>query len=610
MNAHLFCANVLAFSLQMALLIAAGALAASLFRLTDPRPRLLFLQALLVLSLVLPFAWIREPAPAAPVGNVSIRSTVVAVHGAAPSLSFSVTDAIATLLMAGVLIRLGWLALGVLRLHSLRRRAMPAELPWAIIALEQDLGVSCEFYVSGDISGPVTFGLRRPTVLVPPKFLDAGIAEQQAMACHELLHLGRRDWLFTLAEEVVRALFWFHPAIWWLLARIQLAREEVVDHAAIAHTRDREAYLSALLSTAAGMIEADVAPAPLFLARRHLARRVSSIQKGASMSVRRIVSSLAGMVPLLGVAVAIGWQSFPLTAAPQAEPVDSPGVEITQSYKLLHRTGIEYPHGALAAGTQGDVVASVTVDDRGAVADAKIVSGPPELRSVVLRSVLEWHFDPTQDFPADRTFEVAVRFTPPPGGVPAQQVNGNMAITIGAPDLSQAPAALRDQLSAALKPWEGQQIALRQLPDIEAAIRNVDSDLRSNASFDKDGKLVLAPRLSTEPAASSAVPETLAPSGGMRIRVGGNVQATNLVQRVLPVYPPDAKQARIQGKVRFNAVIGTDGHVKELQLVSGHPMLVDAARDAVAQWLYRPTLLNGNPVEVATMIDINFTLAP
>jgi protein TonB len=94
-----------------------------------------------------------------------------------------------------------------------------------------------------------------------------------------------------------------------------------------------------------------------------------------------------------------------------------------------------------------------------------------------------------------------------------------------------------------------------------------------------------------------------------RVRVGGNVQAANLIKKVTPVYPPLAKQARISGQVRFTAIIGKDGTIQNLQLVSGHPLLVAAAQEAVKQWIYKPTLLNGEPVEVITQIDVNFTLS-
>jgi TonB family protein len=93
-----------------------------------------------------------------------------------------------------------------------------------------------------------------------------------------------------------------------------------------------------------------------------------------------------------------------------------------------------------------------------------------------------------------------------------------------------------------------------------------------------------------------------------RIRVGGVIQEANLVRKVDPVYPPLALQARIQGTVRFTAIISREGRVLNVQLVSGHPLLVESARNVVGQWEYRPTLLNGSPVEVVTQIDVNFTL--
>jgi len=95
-----------------------------------------------------------------------------------------------------------------------------------------------------------------------------------------------------------------------------------------------------------------------------------------------------------------------------------------------------------------------------------------------------------------------------------------------------------------------------------------------------------------------------------RIRVGGNVEAANLIKKVAPKYPKEAKKAGIQGTVRFQVIIGKDGHVQSVQLVSGDPALVEAAQDAVQQWVYKPTTFNAQPVEVVTVIDVNFTLRP
>ena len=94
-----------------------------------------------------------------------------------------------------------------------------------------------------------------------------------------------------------------------------------------------------------------------------------------------------------------------------------------------------------------------------------------------------------------------------------------------------------------------------------------------------------------------------------RIRVGGQVESARLIFQPKPEYPPLAKMARIQGTVRLEAIISKDGTIQDLKVVSGHPLLVKSALEAVQRWRYQPTLLNGEPVEVVTEVDVNFTLA-
>jgi protein TonB len=94
-----------------------------------------------------------------------------------------------------------------------------------------------------------------------------------------------------------------------------------------------------------------------------------------------------------------------------------------------------------------------------------------------------------------------------------------------------------------------------------------------------------------------------------RITIGGNVQQAKLKNQPHPVYPPLAKQARISGVVHLAAVISKDGTIQDLKVISGHPLLIPSALEAVKQWVYQPTLLNGEPVEVSTQIDVNFTLS-
>ena len=94
-----------------------------------------------------------------------------------------------------------------------------------------------------------------------------------------------------------------------------------------------------------------------------------------------------------------------------------------------------------------------------------------------------------------------------------------------------------------------------------------------------------------------------------RITVGGAVQKARILRQVQPQYPPLARQARIQGTVKLTAVIDKDGSIQQLEVINGHPLLIPAAMQAVKQWRYKPTLLNGQAVEVVTQIDVNFTLS-
>ncbi len=114
---------------------------------------------------------------------------------------------------------------------------------------------------------------------------------------------------------------------------------------------------------------------------------------------------------------------------------------------------------------------------------------------------------------------------------------------------------------------------------------------------------VLGGMLSSTPV---AIPKAATPQ---RVRVSQGVSQGLLIHKVQPAYPPLARQARIQGIVVLQALIGKDGAIQNLHVVSGHPMLTGAALDAVKQWRYKPYFLNGEPVEVETTINVNFTLA-
>ena len=111
------------------------------------------------------------------------------------------------------------------------------------------------------------------------------------------------------------------------------------------------------------------------------------------------------------------------------------------------------------------------------------------------------------------------------------------------------------------------------------------------------------PRFEVAPVKPEAVKPPEAP-----VLVGGAVQSAKLIKQVVPAYPQPARQLRISGTVHLLGIIAKDGTIQNLQVLSGHPLLRQAALDAVSQWVYRPTVLNGQPVEVEAPIDVIFTL--
>ena len=243
MSSTLVWSNLIAYSLQIGLLVGVAAAAPALLRLRSPRARLAYWHILLAACLLLPL--VRPWRQQAIADTVSVTTTILAIAPAQGPATHTISRTELALLVVsfGALCRLIWLGAGFWKLRRYRRHSQPLamRLPWPSRA---------ELRIAEDISSPVTFGARYPVILLPPQFPDLDARAQDAILRHELLHVERRDWLFTIAEEVVRAIFWFHPAIWWLLGEIQLAREQAVDREVIEMTQAKDEYVDALLAIA------------------------------------------------------------------------------------------------------------------------------------------------------------------------------------------------------------------------------------------------------------------------------------------------------------------------------------------------------------------------
>ena len=385
--------NAITYSLQVLVVIAVGALLPWLFRIHLPRVRLWFWQGLLAVCLLLPFVQPRRIAEI----NFTIdeglmqAGTPVAM---APAKRLPVAETLFGIYAAGLALRGIWLLVGLLRLRRYRQNATERHpAPSTLAAAQERLATFPEIRISSDITSPVTFGLWKPVILLPPSFLDLDERSQEAIAVHELMHVRRRDWVLGISEEIVRSIFWFHPAIWWLLAQIQLTREQVVDRATVEFTCSREQYLEALLAVARTKVRPDLALAPLFLRKRHLARRVAALVKEVRMTKRQMISSLAIVFTLALVTAGVAVFVFPLESyAQESADSQSSGISVdTGGHKLLHGSRVEYPQSAREKRIAGAVVLQLSLNAQGQVFDARVISGPEELRGAALSSALQWH---------------------------------------------------------------------------------------------------------------------------------------------------------------------------------------------------------------------------
>jgi TonB family protein len=640
MIAPLLVDNVLAWAAQAGMLVVVGAVAA--LTLAHPRARLIFWQGILAIALLLPAVEPWHQPPAEDDGAVSIAAStapVIVNHPSAWRFTWR-KEYLLWIIAAGAALRFLWIGAGLARLRRHRLDARMLTTPPVPFSNPR-----VRWFISTSVGGPVTFGFLSPTILLPARVAELPADLREAIAHHELAHVRRRDWLFVLLEESIRSALWFHPAIWFVLSRIQLAREQVVDAEVVGLTRDRVRYLDALVAVAAQRLLPDVAPAPLFLKKRQLAVRVAAVLKETRMSKPRMLLSFTTVCSAALIAARLAVWVFPMQAPAQTAQVspnyrfvteDGPGVVVQPGAKILHRSPVFYPSGVTTTGT---VVVESTVNAKGEVTDARVVSGPDELRNAALSSVLNWHFSPDGGLPP--TVQSSIRFdaaprTAEPSPVAAAPSVAHASKYLKSIDTSALPQELVERVSAALPVHVGDAFGNDDVARVRSALKEVDEHLmfgfkdgtsdvtltvtlrspRSVIQMIPNYRIVnegtpgslseAGPAVSVQTAAAALPPPA---SGVDRIRVGGNVQAMNLTKKVTPTYPALAKQARIQGTVRFTALIGADGNIASLQLVDGHPLLVESATDAVKQWQYRPTLLNGSPAEVVTQIDVNYTLS-
>jgi protein TonB len=328
--------------------------------------------------------------------------------------------------------------------------------------------------------------------------------------------------------------------------------------------------------------ETSLAPVAAFGGRRQLFHRIVMLSKEGVMSSRRLVITCA----VVAAALAAGtWQAvgaFPLTAEPQVVRQEKPGPleqranPITPENPIPRRVNFEapaFPAEAEAAGARGSVTLLITLDELGRVMEARRVE-----------------LDVTTTSPS-----AAMRLTEPSPGEQRFLINGDQ---YGSDRVRAVIDSFEAEATRAVGQW-------RYEPPAKGPISFPVTVHFSAADTRAEQWVAPARRTTYTSGRGGGRGREVAPDGA--IRVGGNIKSPAKVYDVRPVYPDIAKAARVSGVVILEVRVAPDGTVEDAMVLRSIPLLDQAAIDAVRQWRFTPTLLNGQPVPVMLTVTVNFT---
>jgi TonB family protein len=481
--------------------------------------------------------------------------------------------------LVGVVVFLARLNLGLAvarRMRSSVTEPVEEGLREALARLSARMGLrrAVRLVQSAMVEAPTVIGWLRPVVLMPVGCL-AGLstAQMEAILAHELAHIRRHDYLVSVMQSVVEALLFYHPAVWWVSKQMRRERESCCDDVAVQMSGDRVAYARALswleehrVATPEMALGANGGVLTMRIRRLLGLKESAAVSRGVAITL--LVAVVAGAVWYAGaMAGAQSSQTQSSFAAPASAPraiEKASAFEFKQqTHPLLAQSNETAPLAAAAAAQSDGAIAGTIVDPTGALVPRAAVTAVNTDTGV---KTAEWTNN------AGKYFVSGLR--PGPYNVEVY-----------------AKGFLR-QLQEEVQVGAKQQIELDMKLSVGAESTTVSVTGAPVAVVPAEPPF----RLYTEPS-----------NGPQRVSAG--VVAGNLVSKVDPVYPDIAKKAHVQGAVVLQAVIAKDGTVKELRLISGPPMLVVSAIQAVQQWKYKPYLLNGEPTEVETTINVNYTFA-
>ena len=569
------------------------------------------------------------------VAGISDRSSSPSALASATELFNAKLPALLLLWAVGVFALALRLGRGWINVAHLRREATPlVDHPVAASAVRiaHRLGVrqSVRVLASARVLVPAVIGWIRPAILLPAAVLTGMPASHlDAILAHELAHVRRSDFLVNVLQSAAEVLLFYHPAVWWVSRQIRIERELCADDLAVAISGDRITYAAALTSLeslraeplAIAMVSGDDL---LTRVRRLLDPDVTTrprISGGFAMTVAMMLlllsftgtetgtsAAAAATVPQAQAAPAqstppeTATSSVPAkTAAGVAKPTRSASTEAAPNAAPSAR-----PVATSEQTARSQVTGFVRDKDGGVLPGVVVTIGAPgtplespaanrvitNARGVfTFQDVQPGEYELSASLPGFRTNRS--RLNVAPGASPSVVI----ALELG---------SLRETVTVRQAAAPGTP----RPPNAPAQSATHYFDLAK--MYYQTGRLLEAEEMTTKALAlmrsetPPATPAPLADATTGPIRVGGSVNEPKKIRDVKPVYPAIAAAAAVEGTVIIEAVVGVDGTVQNARVIRSVPLLDEGALDAVRQWQYTPTKLNGRPVEVLVTVSITF----
>lgn len=465
--------------------------------------------------------------------------------------------------------------------------------------------------LSSDFSEPGVCGIRRPQLVLPKRVLEALTNQElEAILLHEIAHVRRHDNLIGLFQSWLGCVFWFHPIIWLIDRQLLEERERACDEEVLSHTSDSKEYLSSLLKVLRSSLGEKLAGASL-ITGSNLKRRIdhmqSHVSRKSSVAWHRLMISGSVLAWIVSAIATIPTNQKVLVAqeGPESSKATTAGIpgELRPAALRGVATGVR---GGVVGGIENGVASGIAGGVKGRTPQGPGGSAKQSSQSQSSLAMNQTSASPAQQAGSARLFGTV-----------------SDASQARVPDATIVVSAKEGEIKEITISSAAGEYEFRALPlgrfTVEVrtpGFRPFQQALELHANEPRKLDVALEvgeveETINVVAKAPPAVPSDTRAGPPRRIRVGGSVQATKLVHQVSPVYPERARAQGIQGTVLLEAIVFKDGNLGAMRVINKLPDadLVDAAMEAVRNWRYEPTLLNGQPIEIVTTITVNFRLA-